>query len=157
MTITQRFNSLLLGAFICLVCLAGLFIFEMGRVYDAVNFSNVNIVPSLLKLDAATRNFGLLRVRLYRHLLSTEPGKRRDLEILIDEARMELQKNLKDYIPLLADQKDRILLEAEVSVLAEYSNHIGDIRIGNPMGFREVWLTPGATVNRRFRSGMCRD
>ncbi len=30
-------------------------------------------------------------------------------------------------------------------------------RLGNPMGFREVWLPPGATVNRRFRSGMCRD
>ncbi len=30
-------------------------------------------------------------------------------------------------------------------------------RIGNPMGFRGVWLTPGAAVNRRLRSGMCRD
>ncbi len=127
MTISQRFNSLLFGGFVCLASLAGLFIFEMSRVYDAVNFSNANIVPSLLKLDDATRNFGLLRVRLYRHLLSAEPGKRRDLEILIEESRMELQKNLKDYVPLLADQKDRTLLEAEVSVLAEYSNHIGDI------------------------------
>jgi two-component system sensor histidine kinase/response regulator len=127
MTISQRFNSLLLGGFICLASLAGLFIFEMSRVYDAVNFSNANIVPSLLKLDDATRNFGLLRVRLYRHLLSAEPGKRRDIEILIDEARMDLQKNLEDYVPLLADQKDRALLEAEVSVLAEYSKHIGNI------------------------------
>ena len=127
MTIAQRFNSLLLGGFICLASLAGLFIFEMSRVYDAVNFSNANIVPSVLKLDDATRNFGLLRVRLYRHLLTAEPGKRRDLEILINEARMELQKNLKDYIPLLADQKDRIMLEADISLLAEYSNHIGDI------------------------------
>jgi hemerythrin-like metal-binding protein len=31
------------------------------------------------------------------------------------------------------------------------------LRIGNPMGFRGVWLTPGAAVNRRLRSGMCRD
>jgi two-component system sensor histidine kinase/response regulator len=127
MTISQRFNSLLLAGFICLASLAGLFIFEMSRVYDAVNFSNVNIVPSLLKLDDATRNFGLLRVRLYRHLLTTEPGQRRDLEISINEARMGLQKNLEDYIPLLADQKDRVLLEAEVSVMAEYTSHIGDI------------------------------
>ena len=99
MTITQRFNSLLFGAFICLVCLTGLFIFEMGRVYDAVNFSNANIVPSVLTLDDATRNFGRLRVRLYRHLLSSEPGNRRDVENSIGEARAELQKNLKDYTP----------------------------------------------------------
>ena len=25
-------------------------------------------------------------------------------------------------------------------------------RIGNPMGFRDVWLTPGAAVNCRFRA-----
>ncbi len=80
MTITQRFNSLLFGAFVCLAGLAGLFIFEMGRVYDAVNFSNANIIPSVLTLDDATRNFGRLRVRLYRHLLSSDPAKRRDVE-----------------------------------------------------------------------------
>ena len=127
MTITQRFNSLLFGAFICLVSLAGLFIFEMGRVYDAVNFSNANIVPSVLTLDDATRNFGRLRVRLYRHLLSSEPGNRRDVENSVGEARAELQKNLKDYAPLLADEKDRRLLAADISALAEYSSHIDAI------------------------------
>ena len=127
MTITQRFNSLLFGAFICLVSLAGLFIFEMGRVYDAVNFSNANIVPSVLTLDDATRNFGRLRVRLYRHLLSSEPGNRRDVENSVGQARAELQKNLKDYAPLLADEKDRRLLAADISALAEYSTHIDAI------------------------------
>jgi len=71
MSITQRFNSLLLGAFLCLSILAGLFIFEMGRVYDSTNFANANIVPSMLVLDDATRNLICLRVRLYRHLLAS--------------------------------------------------------------------------------------
>jgi hypothetical protein len=31
------------------------------------------------------------------------------------------------------------------------------LRIGNPMGFREVCLTSGATVNRRFWGGNPRD
>jgi hypothetical protein len=30
-------------------------------------------------------------------------------------------------------------------------------RIGNPMGFRGVWLTPGVAVNRRFPAGMHHD
>ena len=34
MTITQRFNSLLFGSFLCLVCLAGLFIVDRGQVSD---------------------------------------------------------------------------------------------------------------------------
>ena len=56
MTITQRFNSLLLGGLICLSLLAGLFIFEMGRIYDSLNFTNTNVLPSVLLLDDATRD-----------------------------------------------------------------------------------------------------
>jgi two-component system sensor histidine kinase/response regulator len=127
MTITQRFNSLLFGSFLCLVCLAGLFIFEMRRVYDSVNFGNANIVPSIMLLDDASRNFGRLRVRLYRHLLNTDPAKWREVENAISEARAELQKNLKDYTPLVADTEDRAMLANENAVLNEYSAHIDSI------------------------------
>ena len=127
MTITQRFNSLLLGAFLCLSALAGLFIFEMGRVYDSTNFANVNIVPSILTLDDATRNFGRLRVRLYRHLLSGDPAKRAEIEESIREARAELKQNFRAYTPMLADDRDTVLLAADTAALDAYSSHIDAI------------------------------
>jgi methyl-accepting chemotaxis protein len=127
MSISQRFNSLLLGAFLCLSALAGLFIFQMGRVYDSTNFANVNIVPSILTLDDATRNFGRLRASLYRHLLSGDPARRTDIEESIREARAELKQNFEAYTPLLADDRDRDLLAADTAALDAYSNHIDAI------------------------------
>jgi len=127
MTITQRFNSLLFAAFTCLVCLGGLFIYEMGRVYDAVNFANTNIVPSVLHLDDATRNFGKLRPRIYRHLLNSDPIHRQTIEDTIIQAQADLKQNLDSYAPLVADEKDRFLLAKNNAVLTEYSSHIAAI------------------------------
>ncbi|MCX7161637.1 MAG: MCP four helix bundle domain-containing protein, partial [Rhodocyclales bacterium] len=127
MTITQRFNSLLIGVFLCLSCLAGLFVFEMGRVYDAVNFANTNIVPSVMLLDDATRNFGKLRLRIYRHLLNSDPAHRREIEGTIVAAQTELKRSLDKYAPLIVDEEDRLMLAADNAALAEYSSHIAAI------------------------------
>ena len=127
MTITQRFNSLLLAAALGLLGLAGLFIFEMGRVYDAANFSNANIVPSLLIIDDATRSFGRIRVRIYRHLLNGDAADRAAIESAIKEAEAALDKSLRSYEALVADDRDRQLLAADNAALAEYSNHIAGI------------------------------
>ena len=124
MSISQRIHSLLLVAFLCLISLAGLFIYEMGRVYDAVNFANTNIVPSILALDDATRSFGKMRLRIYRHLLNSDPAHRREVESKIREAEGELKQSLKGYESLIADEKDRQMLAVENALLGEYSSHI---------------------------------
>lgn len=119
MSITQRFNSLLVGAFICLAVLAGLFIFQIGRVYDAAYFSNQNIIPSILLLDDATRQFGQLRVRLYRQVLNDNPNKMGEARDSIGEVQAQLKKSLKDYEPLIAEEKDKSLLVAVNAAFAE--------------------------------------
>ncbi|MBK9520468.1 MAG: hypothetical protein IPO13_02390 [Rhodocyclaceae bacterium] len=48
-------------------------------------------------------------------------------------------------------QQYRLIADVVAGIASDWG------RIGNPMGFRGVWLTPGAAVNRRLRSGMCRD
>ncbi|MCX7171675.1 MAG: EAL domain-containing protein, partial [Proteobacteria bacterium] len=106
---------------------SSLFIFEMGRVYDAANYANANIVPSLLTLDDASRTFGRMRVRIYRHLLNGDPADRREIESTINEAGSALEKSLKDYAPLVADDKDRLLLAADHAALTEYASHIAQI------------------------------
>jgi PAS domain S-box-containing protein len=127
MTITNRFNMLLSALAIGLLCLAGLFIFQMGRVYDAANFANVNIVPSIRILDDAIRNFGRMRVRTYRHLLNGDASDRREIENTILSAKSDLEKSFKDYASLVADDKDRLLLEADIAALNEYSKRVAGI------------------------------
>ena len=127
MTITQRFNSLLFGVFLCLVCLAGLFIFEMGRVYDSVNFGNTNIVPSIMVLDDVTRKFNKLRVHIYHLQMSHDPAKRAELESEIKAASAELRQNINKYEPLIINEKDKRLMAGEVAALNEYLVHVDSI------------------------------
>ena len=127
MTISQRFSSFLLAAALGLTLLAGLFIFEMGKVYDAANYCNVNIVPSMLILDDAAQEFGRVRVRLYRHLLNSEPGKRQEIQASIEKASGQVRKYFKDYEPLIADEQDKALLAADLAVLSDYDSHINVI------------------------------
>ena len=127
MTITQRFNLLLLSAALGLLGLAALFIFQMGRVYDAANYCNVNIVPSMLVLDDASRSFGRVRVRIYRHLLNGDAADRVAIEAAIKEAEVALDRSLKSYEPLVADDTDRKMLAADNAALSEYSNQIAGI------------------------------
>ena len=50
------------------------------------------------------------------------------------------------------EAREQILAEnRQISrLIASFSGRPGKGRIGNPMGFRGVWLTPGAAVDRRF-------
>ena len=144
MTITQRFNSLLFGAFICLALLAGLFSFEMGRVYDSANLANTNIVPSMLILDDANRSFGRLRVRLYSLQLNADSAKRPELESSIRAAKAELAEAFKSYVPLLLDEHDRRLLAADNFALNQYLGLIDGILLGADRS----WDSTLALLNR---------
>ena len=127
MTITQRFSSLLFSVVFCLACVAGLFIFQMGRVFDSANFSNVNIIPSILLLDDASRDFGLFRIRLYRYALDSKSEDRGALEKEIWDANARMKKSLKDYESLIANDQDRLMLTATNRALAEYTGRVEPI------------------------------
>ena len=53
MTIAQRLYILVLAAVLGLVGLSGLGYFQIGKVYTAANYANVNTVPSMLVLNNA--------------------------------------------------------------------------------------------------------
>jgi methyl-accepting chemotaxis protein len=103
-----------------LVLIAGLGMYQMGKVYDAANYGNINTVPSLIVLDQATSEFGRLRVRAYRHVLNTDSAKMAEIETKIKEAQDGMSKALGDYEKLLSDDKDRSLLEADKSAVRDY-------------------------------------
>ncbi len=120
MTISQRFNSLFLVMALGLLSLMGFYVYEMEEVYDSVNFSNINIVPSIITLDHAVADFGRLRVRLYRHVLNNETIKKNESEGLIKASETALQKSLKDYELLVISEQDRFLLLADQTTFATY-------------------------------------
>lgn len=122
MTIVQRLSLLVGIAIIGLIAIAGSGIYQIGNVFEKANFGNVNTVPTLIALDQASKEFGRLRVRIYRHVLNTEPEKMAEIEIAITQAHDGLEKALNDYIVngLAADDKDRAMIESEKAMLQEY-------------------------------------
>ena len=124
MTIAQRFNTVLLAFIVAFAGLAGIFIHEMGRVYDTANFANVNVIPSMLILDDGVQEFGRLRVLIYRHALTDDAVQKQEIERAIRGATNDLREALKNYEPLIADEKDERLLASASAELSDYTEHI---------------------------------
>ena len=124
MTLAQRFNSLIFVAILGLSGLAGINYVQLARVYDAVNYSNLNVIPSLLLLDDAAKEFGRLRVGLYQHVINHNADRRSDVELMISSSQNELYKSLKKYAPFIADEKDRQMLVEDLNALKIYTDRL---------------------------------
>ncbi|SCK29384.1 methyl-accepting chemotaxis protein [Vogesella sp. LIG4] len=121
MSLLKRMMILVLAGLAGIVLLAGLAQRQMGQVYDAANFANVNVVPSLVDLQHAYTPLASSRVILWQAMSETEPArvagmeaKIQTLDKAIDDA---LNKYEKDDI---TDDKDRAGLNEERAALAAY-------------------------------------
>ena len=104
-TLSKRLLILLATSIISLLLVAGLSLLQMNRVYKAANFSNENVVPSVLLLHEAQKEFMTIRIRVYRHILNT------DIDATIDEAKKNVDSKLKSYEKLVIDAEDQRLLD----------------------------------------------
>ncbi len=126
MTIAQRLMLLVGAALASLLALAGISYQQMSRVYDATNYANVNIVPSIEILNVAASELGRARVRAYRMTLLSDAQDLSSLEKQLHEARANIEKAFKDYEPLIANDEDRRLLETERAALVVYNKAIDE-------------------------------
>jgi len=93
---------------------------ETKNVFDAANFGNVNVVPSILVLHGAIRNVGDIRFLTAKHMLADNGSKKADYDGDIRKLKASFDKEMKDYEPLIADEKDKQLLADEVALMTEY-------------------------------------
>ena len=112
---------LVLLAMAGLVGVAGLAQYELGRVYTATNYTNVNAVPSLIELDAATDELANIRARIWQQVSLTDTAKIEELQRKIAASRAKIEESLNRYEKSdIADDKDRQLLASDRAVLVEY-------------------------------------
>jgi len=126
-TIAKRLTILIVSSIAALLLLAGINHQQMGVVYEKTNFNSVNVVPSILVLNEAQVDFGRERVRVYRHVLSTDAKQMADIEKLIADAREKSFKVLKEYEPLVINDEDRRLLDNERNFLIEYHKSVDHV------------------------------
>ena len=124
MTIKQRLLLLVGAALISLAALSAINYNQMSKVYDAANWGNVNVVPSMEALNNIALDFGRLRVRTFRHILASDPAEHAAAEKTIQESRARIEKAFNDYEAYVADAEDKRLLEAERKTMAEYTKAV---------------------------------
>ena len=127
MTVAQRLYLLVFAAIAGLVAVSALTLYQMGKVYDAANFANVNSVPALVDLDRALVAFEEMRLYTARHILSSDKAKMANRESSIKTERDAVVKALKDYESTLTDDKDRQMLGEETETFNEYLNGLEPI------------------------------
>lgn len=124
MSIAKRLTLLVLTALVAMLLMAGINHQQMNKVYEAANFNSINVVPSILTLNDAIVDFSRIRVRVYRHVMATDPKEIAEADRMIIEARQMVDENLKKYEPLLFDDEDRRLLGVERKALADYNTGV---------------------------------
>jgi len=119
---------LLVSVFIIGLLAVGIIAFlSMDRVYQATNYGNINTVPSLEALDSVARAFGDARTRLYRHLLSTDQTKMKEIEGQIQQALQQRDKAFAAFEKVVSDDKGRQFLNQELALSKEYDASIQQV------------------------------
>ena len=90
---------------------------EMARVYVSASYANDNTVPSLLVLDTAISAVEEQRVHFWQRLMQTDPTRAAELERRLQQDRQATYAALKQYEPLVSDDRDRSLLMADRTAL----------------------------------------
>ena len=121
MSIAKRLYILIAFVTGVLIFLIGLGLTQISKVFEAANFTNVNVIPSLLAIDDSITAMSTMRVATLTYLSDNDETRRATYPARIDAARTKflqaLDKYEKEYI---ADQKDRELLAADRSTFATY-------------------------------------
>lgn len=157
MSMSKRLLILVGAALLGMVALLGISTYQMRAVYREADYSNENVIPSMLVLDRAMLDFSQIRVRSYRHALNSDQSAMQDLEAKIEEARQGVGQSLKDYEPLVSGEKDKALLEKDKRAYADYMSGLTGVleasRQGDKEKAREL-LTQYAHVAEAFNSAL---
>ncbi|NJD08617.1 MAG: hypothetical protein FIA97_19310, partial [Methylococcaceae bacterium] len=152
MTVAQRLYALIGGGLLGLCVVAGLSLYQMNKVFEAANFTNVNTVPALVALDGISDGVSGLRVALWQAMAVTDKAVLAKLKDKIDKAHEKIDKGLKDYEPTVADAEDRRLLVADTDALKDYEKLLdgvlGLIDAGKNDQARDLGLANQATVTK---------
>ncbi|WP_346286922.1 methyl-accepting chemotaxis protein [Zoogloea sp.] len=129
MTISHRLMLIVGTALLGLIALAGMSYQQISRVFEDANFSTVNVIPSMLILSETAIDAGRLRVRTYRHVLTTDAKEMEEIDKSILSVRQAIEQQFKAYEPLVADAEDKQLLDAERAAFHEYNKRVDELLV----------------------------
>lgn len=144
MTVAKKMLLLTLISIVGLLVLMLSSFRQMETVFDQTNYANTNIAPSIVELDKIRFKFNTLRIRLANHTITQDADKLAEIESALSKLKSELADLTKGYESYIADDQEKLLLEADIAGLAEYYRDMGPIveasRAGNKALAQELYI-----------------
>jgi methyl-accepting chemotaxis protein len=146
MTIARKLYFLIFSVVLAMSGLAILGIYQINKVYTAANFANVNTVPSIETLADASSAFSSTRIQLWKFLATKDADDKAQTLQKYKKAKDQLSDALNKYEKEdVSDDKDRALLAAVQSALAEYDGVASKVielaQAGNDEGATQLLLS----------------
>ncbi|WP_200376488.1 methyl-accepting chemotaxis protein [Thiocystis violacea] len=108
MTVKQRLTLLIASAGIGLLLVAAIGVTQIGRVYTAANFANVNTVPALTALNGFSASVSDMRLRIVRHVFFADEATRMaEVDKSVAAASEAAQTALRIYEGTIVDDEGR--------------------------------------------------
>ena len=121
MTVKQRLMTLIACAVAGLLLVAGVGMYQIGRVYEAANFANDNTVPALSALDEFREGISNTRLGIYRHLVfATDAASAAEIERVIEQAETLAKEGLKTYEPTIVAPEDKRRFDNVSNLFKDY-------------------------------------
>jgi methyl-accepting chemotaxis protein len=121
LTVGNKLAGLVVAALVGLLITAGALTYQMGRVYDAANYTNVNLIPSMVVLQQISARHAAVRLRLWQHIAAPTDADMADLDAQMVKLRSELEERYQKYEKdVVSDARDRELLKIEWDALKRY-------------------------------------
>ena len=119
LTVAQKFILLVLSALAGIAILTGVSTVQMKKVYEAANYSYVNILPSVLVLDEAASSIATIRARAWQQVAEHDKTRITELDQNIADLARKTEDSFKKYEPLVSDDKDKALLAADRTAMVD--------------------------------------
>jgi methyl-accepting chemotaxis protein len=121
MTVLQRLSILISIVVIGLFSVAGVGLYQTSNVFAAANYTNVNVVPSIIGLDKGFSALALLRTQVWQYMALRDKAKMAEWETKMSANLQAIEAALNQYAKeYVSDDKDKALLAADRAALADY-------------------------------------
>lgn len=120
MSLSKQLMTMLSIAIVGIFAVFAIGMQKMNLVYEETNVCNVNSLPSILIMSHLQRSMYGIRLTIWQHLDSEDPGEMKQLEEQYRRYKANFEEEYKNYEPFLSDQKDKETFENEKKYFDQY-------------------------------------
>ena len=154
MTLSRKLLALLALALASFIAVLAVCSFGIRNVYQAANYGNENIAPSLQLLNGVTVDFAHARTRVYRFAMAGGQSAKDELAQEIRSTLSKTSQELRGYDKLVSDEKDKAFLQKDLELLASYAPAVEKLLAAAEPAAIQAALDAAGEIAHRLNSAL---